>query len=58
MADLDRLGYKRVVFRSDNEAANVAFLNELKRHWQGEVVPKRRQPEILKATAQPKEASE
>ena len=38
-ADLDRLGYKRVSFRSDNEFAIVAFLNELKRHWQGEVIP-------------------
>ena len=38
-ADLDRLGYKRVVLRSDNEFVIVAFLNELKRHWQGEVVP-------------------
>ena len=38
-ADLDRLGYKRVAFRSDNEFAIVAFLNELKCHWQGEVIP-------------------
>ena len=37
--DLDRLGYKRVVFRSDNEHAITAFLRELKRHWSGEVVP-------------------
>ena len=38
-ADLDRLGYKLVAFRSDNEFARVVFLNELKRHWQGEVIP-------------------
>ena len=38
-ADLDRLGYKRIVFRSDNEFAIVAFLKELKRYWTGEVIP-------------------
>ena len=38
-ADLDRLGYKKVVFRSDNEFAIVAFLKELKRYWTGEVIP-------------------
>ena len=38
-ADLDRLGYKRVVFRSDTEVSIVAFLRELRRHWSGEVVP-------------------
>ena len=37
--DLDRLSYKRVVFRSDNEFVILAFLNELRRHWQGEVIP-------------------
>ena len=38
-ADLDRLGYKRVAFLSDNEFAIVAFLKELKRYWPGEVIP-------------------
>ena len=38
-ADLDRLGYKRVIFRNDNEAAIVSFLKELRRLWTGEVVP-------------------
>ena len=38
-ADLDRLGYERSAFRTDNEFAIIAFLNELKRHWQGEVIP-------------------
>ena len=34
-ADLDKLGYKRVAFRNDNEPAIVAFLSEVKKHWQG-----------------------
>ena len=38
-ADLDRLGYKRVAFRSDQEPAITAFLREVKRCWHGEVVP-------------------
>ena len=38
-ANLGRLGYKRVAFRCHNKFAIVAFLNELKRHWQGEVIP-------------------
>ena len=38
-ADLDRLGYKRVAFRSDNEPAITSFLRELRRYWSGEVVP-------------------
>ena len=37
--DLDRLGWKRVVFRSDHEAAISALLRELGRSWHGEVVP-------------------
>ena len=37
--DLDRMGYKRFVFRSDSEHAITALLRELKRHWSGEVVP-------------------
>ena len=37
--DLDRLGYKRVAFRSDTEISIVSFLRELKNHWSGEVVP-------------------
>ena len=40
-ADLDRLGYKRVVFRNDTEASIVAFLRELRKHWTGEVVPEK-----------------
>ena len=39
VGDLDRLGYRRVIFHSDNEFGIVAFLNELERHWQGEVIP-------------------
>ena len=31
-ADLDRLGYKRVAFRSDNEPAIALFLRELRRY--------------------------
>ena len=38
-ADLYRLGYKRVAFRSDNGFAIVAFLSDLKLHWRGEVTP-------------------
>ena len=38
-ADLERLGYKRVAFRADHEAAISAFLRELRRRWPGEVVP-------------------
>ena len=34
--DLDRLGYKRVILRSDGEAAIVAFLNAVKKAWDGE----------------------
>ena len=39
--DLDRLGYKRVAFRSDTEISIVSFLRELKNHWSGEVVPEK-----------------
>jgi len=53
-ADLDRLGYKRVAFRSDNESAIVAFLKELKRYWPREVIPEA--PEIPRATEQPNAA--
>ena len=38
---LDGLGYRRVIFRSDNEPAIVAFLTDLKKAWSGEVVPER-----------------
>ena len=36
---LDRLGYKRVIFRSDNEAALLVFLRMVKNGFSGEVVP-------------------
>ena len=39
--DLDRLGYKRVTFRSDTEISIVSFLRELRNYWQGEVVPEK-----------------
>ena len=38
-ADIDSLGYKRVVFKDDGEAALVSFLDAVKRSWDGEVVP-------------------
>ena len=38
-ADLDSLGYKRVVFRDDGEASLEAFLAAVRRAWDGEVVP-------------------
>ena len=38
-ADLDSLGYKRVVFRDDGEASLEAFLSAVKRAWDGEVIP-------------------
>ena len=38
-ADLDRLGYKRVVFRSDTERSIVALPREVRKYWSGEVVP-------------------
>ena len=37
--DLSSLGYKRVVFRSDNEPAILAFLRLVARTWDGEVIP-------------------
>ena len=37
--DLVRLGHKRVVFRSDGEPALLAFLRELRKYWEGEVIP-------------------
>ena len=37
--DLDFLGYDRVIFRSDGEAALVCVLEDLKSSWKGEVVP-------------------
>ena len=35
---LDRMGYKRVTFQSDNGLALVAFLNKVRIAWEGEVV--------------------
>ena len=36
--DLERLGYRRVIFRSDGERALVAVLNRLRDAWSGEVI--------------------
>ena len=37
--DLNLLGYKRVLFKSDQENAILALLREIRRAWPGEVVP-------------------
>ena len=37
--DLDYLGYKRVVFRSDQEPSIIALLRAVRGRWTGEVVP-------------------
>ena len=37
-ADLDRMAYPRVLFRSDNEASLNSFLRVIKQMWGGEVV--------------------
>ena len=42
--DLDSLGYKRVIFRSDGEPALQALLAAVKRRWDGEVVPQNSPP--------------
>ena len=42
--DLDNLGYKRVIFRSDGEPAIRAFLAAVKLAWDGEVVPEASSP--------------
>ena len=39
VAALDGLGYKRVMFRSDNENSLLAFLRGVRLRWTGEVVP-------------------
>ena len=39
VGDLDRLGYRRVTFRSDGEPSILAFLRTLKLSWKGEVIP-------------------
>ena len=39
--DLDRLGYKRVAFRSDTENSILSFLREVRNGWSGEVVPEK-----------------
>lgn len=36
---LNRLGYKRVIFRSDNEAALLSLIERIRTAWHGEVVP-------------------
>ena len=36
---LNQLGYRRVIFRSDNEPAILAFLRRVRETWTGEVVP-------------------
>ena len=39
MADLDFMGYKRVILKSDQEPSNVALCDAVKNGWHGEVVP-------------------
>ena len=39
--ELDRLGYRKIVLKSDGEPALVAFTDSLTRAWNGEVVPER-----------------
>ena len=39
MADLDFFGYKRVIFKSDQEPSIVALCDAVKNCWHGEVVP-------------------
>ena len=41
---LDRMGYKRVAFRSDGEPSLLAFLTAIKSAWEGEVVPEKSPP--------------
>ena len=37
-SDIDRLGYTRVIVRSDNEASLNSFLRVIRQMWGGEVV--------------------
>ena len=37
--DLDNLGYKKVLYRSDQEPSVTALLQAVKAHWSGEMVP-------------------
>ena len=39
--DLDTMGYRRVVFRSDGEPAILAVLDYIKQKWKGEVIPEK-----------------
>ena len=39
MADLDFMGYKRVILKSDQEPSIVALCDAVKNGWHGEVVP-------------------
>lgn len=38
LTELEHLGYKRVIFRSDNEPSLLAFLRVLKQRWSSEVI--------------------
>ena len=39
MADLDFMGYKRVIPKSDQEPSIVALCDAVKNRWHGEIVP-------------------
>ena len=39
MVDLDVMGYKRVILKSDQEPSIVALCDAVKNGWHGEVVP-------------------
>ena len=39
--DLDRLGYKRIILKSDQEAPILAVARAVKETWSGEIVPER-----------------
>ena len=39
--ELDRMGYKRVVIKSDGEPSLVSFLDTITRAWNGEVIPEK-----------------
>ena len=45
MADLDFMGYRRVILKSDQEPSIVALCDAVKNGWHGEVVPEASPPE-------------
>ena len=49
MVDLDFMGYKRVILKSDQEPSVVAYFDAVKKGWHGEVVLEALSP---RATAQ------